>query len=96
MDLLFKRYASPFVLLNAMIQTNSLSAFIDDMLKFINEEFQEKTQWEFFLHKVYDESWANFCDRIKSEEQSKTVDLDATLTKSSEMLINFTPDDEVM
>ena len=96
MDLLFKRYASPFVLLDCMIQTNSLSAFIDDMFKFINEESQEKTQWEFFLHKIYNESWNDFCNRIKSEEQSKTVDLGATLTKSSEMLINFTPDNEVM
>ena len=96
MDLLFKRYASPFVLLDVMIQTNSLSDFIDDMFKFINEEFQEKTQWEFFLHKVYDESWKDFCERIKSEEKSKTVDLGDTLTKSSEMLMNFTPDDEVM
>ena len=96
MDLLFKRYASPFLLLDNLIQTSSLSEFIDDMFKFINKETHERTQWEFFLHRVYDESWTDFNDRIKSEENSKTVDLGATLKNSREMLINFTPEDEVM
>ena len=96
MDLLFKRYASPFLLLDNLIQTNSLSSFIDDIFKFINSENQERTQWEFFLHKVYDESWNDFIERIKSEENSQTVDLGATLKNSREMLINFTPEDEVM
>ena len=96
MDQLFKRYADPFLLLNTLIQTNSLSSFIDDMVTFINEEFQEKTLWEFFLNKVYDESWSDFYNRITSDENSKSVDLGATLTKSREMLINFTPDNEVM
>lgn len=66
------------------------------MFTFINEEFQEKTLWEFFLNKVYDESWSDFYNRITSDENSKSVDLGATLTKSREMLINFTPDNEVM
>ncbi len=96
MDQLFKRYADPFLLLNTLIRTNSLSSFIDDMFTFINEEFQEKTLWEFFLNKVYDESWSDFYNRITSDENSKSVDLGATLTKSREMLINFTPDNEVM
>lgn len=96
MDQLFKRYADPFILLDNLIQTSSLSGFIDDMFKFINKETQERTQWEFFLHKIYDESWNNFIERIKSEENSQTVDLGATLKNSREMLINFTPEDEVM
>lgn len=96
MDQLFKRYAGPFILLDNLIQTGSLSGFIDDMFKFINEETQERTQWEFFLHKIYNESWNDFSDRIKSDENSKTVDLGATLKNSREMLINFTPEDEVM
>ena len=96
MDLLFKRYASPFLLLDNLIQTSSLSEFIDDMFNFINKETQERIQWEFFLHKVYDESWNDFIERTKSEENSQTVDLGATLKNSIKMLINFTPEDEVM
>ena len=45
MDLLFKRYASPFILLDGFIITSSLNNFIDDFLGFINET----REWEFFF-----------------------------------------------
>ena len=96
MDLLFKRYASPFVLLDNLIFTNSTSDFISDLIKTINEEQEKKELWDFFLHKVYDKSWKEFVDEINISKEQKEVDLGATLTKSSEMLINFTPDNEVM
>ena len=43
MDLLFSRYASPFVLLDNLILTNSTSDFIDDMFKFIIDEKEEQS-----------------------------------------------------
>ena len=95
MDLLFSRYASPFVLLDSLILTNSTSEFITDMFKFINEEQEEKTQWEFFLHKVYDKTWKEFIDEIKTSNEQKEIDLGATLNKSKNMLKNFTPEREV-
>ena len=95
MDLLFSRYASPFVLLDNLILTNSTSDFIYDMFKFINEEKEERTQWEFFLHKVYDKSWKEFIDEIHISNKQKEVDLGATLNKSKNMLKNFTPESEV-
>ena len=95
MDLLFKRYASPFVLLDCLICTNSLSEFIDDLFKFINEEREEKTQWEFFLHKVYDKTWKEFIDSINTSNEQQEIDLGATLIKSKNMLKNFTPEREV-
>ena len=95
MDLLFNRYASPFVLLDNLILINSLNDFISDLFKFINEEREEKTQWEFFLHKVYDKTWKEFIDEINASNEQKEVDLGATLTKSKNMLKNFTPEREV-
>ena len=95
MDLLFSRYASPFVLLDNFLLTNSLSDFIDDMFKLINEERKEKTQWEFFLHKVYDKTWKEFIDEINISNEQKEIDLGATLKKSKNMLKNFTPESEV-
>ena len=61
MDLLFVRYASPFVLLDGLIMTNSLNSFVDDFFDFVNEE----RNWEFFLHKVYDQSWSDFVKEIE-------------------------------
>lgn len=87
MDLLFVRYASPFVLLDGLIMTNSLNNFVDDFFDFVNEE----REWEFFLHKVYDQSWSEFSKEIEQSENQKPIDLDATLVKSKNMLSNFTP-----
>ena len=95
MDLLFKRYASPFVLLDGLIFTNSLNNYVDDFFDFVIEERKEKTEWEFFLHKVYDKSWSEFSDSIKQSDNQEPIDLGATLVKSKNMLNNFTPEGEV-
>lgn len=92
MDLLFSKYASPFLLIDTLIQTNSLSEYISDMYRFTAEEKQEQSKWEFFLHKVYDESWNDFNSRMKSEEKSKTVDVGATIAKNQNMINNFIPE----
>ena len=95
MDLLFTRYASPFVLLDNLLLTNSLDNFIVDLFDIINREREEQTQWEFFLHKVYNKSWKDFVDELDISNEQKTVDLGATLKKSKNMLKNFTPESEV-
>ena len=87
MDLLFVRYASPFVLLDGLIITGSLSNYIYDFFGFVNED----REWEFFLHKVYDQSWSDFVKEIEQSENQKPIDLGATLVKSKNMLNNFTP-----
>ena len=88
MDLLFKRYASPFILLDSLISTSSCADFIDEFLNFVNED----VQWEFFLHKVYDKSWKEFKDEIVEQHEEKKIDLGATVIKSKNMLKNFTPE----
>ena len=88
MDLLFKRYASPFVLLDGLILTNSLNSFIDDFIDFVKED----NEWEFFLHKIYDKSWSEFRSSIKQSDNQEPIDLGATLVKSKNILNNFTPE----
>ena len=97
MDLLFKRYASPFILIDNLILIGSSSSFIDDLIDFINEEKEEQVQWEFFLHKVFDKSWKEFCDELIAQESinDEKIDLGATVEKSKNMLNNFTPESEV-
>ena len=95
MDLLFTRYASPFVLLDNLIANASLSTFIDDFFKFIGEEKQDDTKWQFFLHKVFDKSWKEFCEEIDSTNKAEKIDLGATIKKSYDMLNNFAPEGEV-
>ena len=91
MDLLFTRYASPFLLLDQLILTNSLSGYIDELFTIISEEKQEQTMWEFFLHKIYGKTWKEFCDDVEISNDTKDVDLGETVLKSKTMLSNFTP-----
>ena len=91
MDLLFKRYASPFPLIDQLILTNCLDKFIDDLFKFMGEEKQEQTKWEFFLHKIYDKSWKEFCNEIEVSDVENDVDIVETLNNSKNILNNFTP-----
>ena len=91
MDLLFKRYASPFLLIDQLILTNGLDKFIDDLFKFMEEEKQEQTKWEFFLHKIYDKSWKEFCNEIEVSNVENNIDIVETLNNSKNILNNFTP-----
>ena len=96
MDLLFSRYASPFVLLDNLILTNSLLSFINDFFNFIKEESEDKILWDFFLHKVFDKTWGDYLEENKkSNEKHENVDLNATIRKSFDMLQDFTPNSEV-
>ena len=95
MDLLFKRYASPFILLDNLILISSSSSFIDDLSNFIIKEKEEQIQWEFFLHKVFDKSWKEFYNDVTQPINDEKIDLGATIKKSKDMLKNFTPEGEV-
>ena len=76
MDLLFSRYASPFLLLDQMILTDRFSAFVSELLRIRNEEKDEQTLWEFFLHKVFDKSFYEFA----TETQTATPALPAEMS----------------
>ena len=86
MDLLFKRYASPFSLLDNYISIGELSNFISDLYEIINEE----KLWDIFLHKVYDQSWGEFLESAKPTK-TESIDIGQTLMNSKNILDNFTP-----
>lgn len=69
MDLLFKRYASPFSLLDEMIASCRLYDFICNLINTINQENKEKVQWEFYLHKVHDKSYAEFVESLEPDPE---------------------------
>lgn len=86
MDLLFRRYASPFILIDNLIATASLYDFIIKLDEIVNEE----RNWEFFLHKIYDKTWEEFKDSLKPVVV-KNISFNVVCDKSKNMLKNFTP-----
>ena len=63
MDLLFNRYANPFLFINTLIKSNSLKKGLLDVLKIKDEELM----WETYLSLV-----ANPLNKIKSFDEFKS------------------------
>lgn len=93
MDLIFKRYSSPFSLFDELIENDMLSDFINTLIEKNNEDLELKV----WLHKVYDKSFSEFTSNIHSQSaHAETMDEEeakTTIRKSYEMLSNFQPQD---
>lgn len=90
MDQLFKRYADPFSLLNGYIRTSRMCDFVDTFC----EQNAEDDRWEFFLHKVWDKSYQQYCADLNNTQDVQSMsesDIEATVKKSMDILGNFDP-----
>lgn len=93
MDLLFKRYADPFSLINGYIQTSRFCEFIHAVI----EQKIEDDKWEYFLHKIWDKTYSEFCDALQTSQDLQAMseyDIEATVKKSMNILGNFNPEQE--
>lgn len=96
MDLLFKRYASPFSFMDGMIQTGRFYEFVGEFIKATNQELEEKYNWEFFLHKVFDKSYQEFKEELETNKQNRELsekDIEATVKHTMNILNNFNPEE---
>ena len=96
MDLLHKRYASPFSFMDGMMQSGRFSEFVVEFVKAHNEESTERTRWEFYLHKVNNPevTFKDFLDEIETNEklQNMTDDDKADAIQTAmNILGNFNP-----
>lgn len=73
MDLLSKRYASPFSLLDNLIQAEQFNEWVEYFLNKQAQEDNDKKMWEFFLHKVFDKSFDEWEKEAKTGQASNTV-----------------------
>lgn len=93
MDLLFKKYADPFSLMNGYIQTSRMCEFIQAFVK----QNEEDDRWEYFIHKVWDKSYPEFCDSLRISQDSQGMsneDIETTIKESMDILGNFNPEKE--
>lgn len=93
MDLLFKRYASPYLLVDEMILTAQFSDFVTE----VQNIEQNDRIWEFYIHKVEGQSFEEFKGSLlvpqsKTFEMSKS-DIETTVIKSFDILKDFIPND---
>ena len=94
MDLVFKRYTSPFFL-DYVISNNKLDEFVDMLIKKVDEE----KLWEVYLASIYVntksfDDWKKELSKNKLNENIQKMskkEIDATINKSKEILSGFKP-----
>lgn len=95
MDLLYQRYASPYLFLDGMIQTGRFDSFVDDFIDIVLKEKEEKVNWEFFLHKVYEGTFAEFTEQLKIDKENANMSartIETTVQHSMDILNSFNPE----
>ena len=81
------------MLLEQMFQNGQLCDFIDGFIKIRNDEINEKTQWEFYLHRVFDKSFSYFVAENEFAIMLETVrNLEETFNHAFDILENFIPE----
>ena len=97
MDLLFKRYASPFSFIDGYMQTGRFDEFVVELARTVNEEKEEETTWEFYLHKVSSEvSYKDFFEELENDKQNQNMSDEEkaeTVKMAMNILNNFNPDE---
>lgn len=89
MDLLFKRYASPFILFDGMLESCRFCEFVNKLIDIKNDE----DIYHLWIHKVYDKSYQDFKDDvISSSRPVNPVNLGATIRESESILQGFIPE----
>lgn len=92
MDLLFQRYSDPMALLNLMIRSGRLYAFIGEIVTIRNEETEDQVLWEYWLHKDFERSFSEFRASLEQSTEAGEEDLAAIVRQSQEILSRCVPD----
>ena len=77
-----------------MLRCGRFADFVTDFQITVENEKEEKAQWEVWLHKVFDVSYTDFKQGIKDTKQNMqmtTEDVGTTIKESKDILTNFKP-----
>lgn len=79
-------------LVGGMIRTKRFLEFVQELIQTHNEDIREKTLWEFYLHRVFDESYQDFKDSLPEEVHIPSdAELAETISCSVDILNGFNP-----
>lgn len=95
MDLLAKRYASPFLVLDEFIRLQQLHEFSMELLQSIGEEKIQEARWEFYLHRVWDMSFEEYvakCEKPASGNDMSDNEINDVVNASKTILEGYMPE----
>ena len=83
------------VILDKMIQAKRLTEFIREFVKIRNQELEDQTRWEFWLHRVFDMTFKEFLSKTEQAAETEEVlpdeVLQATVLESMGIINGFCP-----
>ena len=81
------------ILLDRMISTGRLEEFVDEFVSIYNEEQEDKTLWEVWLHRIFDKSFAEFKSSLTQPEKAAPTpeELRSIAKDSMNILAGFAP-----
>jgi hypothetical protein len=97
MDLLSQRYANPCFFLDGVIQTGGFRQFVVNLIRKRNEERAEQIEWDVYLHKVFNQSFADYKAEIENNKRNREMSertIETTVIHSMNILNNFNPNQE--
>lgn len=82
------------VLIDGMIRCRRFKEFCLEIIRIRNEEKEEDTLWEFYLHRVFDKTFDEFLSSIKEQPDKKpsSEEIKSTILDSRNMLSDFHPE----
>lgn len=95
MDRLYHRYADPFSFIDGMIKTGRFCEFVESFYTATQKEKEEETTWQYFLHKVFEGSYADFKAELKNNSDHQNMSartIETTINHSMNILNNFNPE----
>lgn len=88
MDMMFSRYANPMQLLGQMVKGQRLTEFVNEFIKIRNEDLEGQTQWEFWLHKVFDMTYQEFLSKIDGQTSERSSNEETPSKQELEAIVN--------
>lgn len=97
MDLLAKRYASPFLILDEFIRLHQLHDFATEIFKTISEEKIFDARWQFYLHKVFNnmsfDEYVQACEQQPVQDKGMTnQEIGNVISESMKILEGYKPE----
>lgn len=89
MDLLFKRYASPFLLVDQMLLTGQFSEFVTELFEYDTDD----RLWNIFLHKIEGQSFNDWKASLGQGQDLMMTknEIETTVNDSFDILNGFEP-----
>lgn len=91
--MLYQRYANPLELLDGMLMAGQMHGFVSKIIDMYNDEMEEKTNWEYWLHKDWERSWPEFLQALNDKPhaaptQQETLEI---VKESMSIMASFDP-----